>query len=179
MIITRPFRLVSFHQLAGVLALAFARAASGENRGIINDPDGYVNARAGQDVNAAVIDRVRTGVPFTFECEDGAEWCKVRLASGKSGWMHGSRIRLYFTAKDLPVDDPIGDSEIDEFARRRGFDYTDAARRASRGDREALKQFLALADGVFESMDAFDRLHEITATIAADGEATADWKTRE
>ena len=143
-----PFRLGSFNQLAGVLALAFAGFASAENRGVITDPDGFVNVRAGQSAQAAVVAKVKTGEPFTFECKETAEWCKVRTKAGKSGWMHRSRIRVYYTEKDLPKDDPIGESEIDEFARRQGFDYTDAARDAARGDTEALKQFFALADGV-------------------------------
>ena len=144
----RHSRFVSFYHLAGAVVLAFAAVAAAANRGVINDPDGYVNLRAGQDVNAAVVAKVQTDAPFTFECEDGSEWCKVRLASGKSGWMHRSRIRLHFTPKDLPVDDPAGESEIDEFARRRGLDYTSVARRAARSEAEALKQFFALSDGV-------------------------------
>ena len=117
---------------------------------MITDPDGYVNVHAGQNVNAAVIAKVKTGESFTFECSDGAEWCKVRLSSRKSGWIHRSRIRVHYTEKDLPEDDPEeeGESEIDEFARRRGFDYTDTARRAARGDVEALKKFFGLANGV-------------------------------
>ena len=148
MSITWSSRFVSFNLLAGVVALACARVAGAENRGVINDPDGYVNVRAGQNVNAAVVAKVKTGEPFTFECKEAAEWCKVRLRSGKSGWMHASRIRLHFSEKDLPQADPEGESEIDEFSRRRGFDYTETARRAARGETEALKQFFALADGV-------------------------------
>jgi hypothetical protein len=58
--------------------------------------------------------------------------------------------RLTFTEKDLPEDekDPAGLSEIDEFARGRGFDYARVARRAARGDAKALKQFFAIAKDV-------------------------------
>ncbi len=58
--------------------------------------------------------------------------------------------RLQFTEKDLPKDekDPAGESEIDEFARRRGFNYARVTRRAARGDLKALKQFFAMAEGV-------------------------------
>ena len=129
---------------------ALAASAAAEERGVITDPDGYVNLRAGQNVNAAVIAKVKTGEPFTFECEEAAEWCKVRTKARKSGWMHRSRIRVHYTEKDLPQDDPDeeGESEIDECARGRGFDYTETARRAARGDTEALKKFFGLADAV-------------------------------
>ncbi len=58
--------------------------------------------------------------------------------------------RLQFTEKDLPKDekDPAGLSEIDDFARRRGFNYATITRRAARGDAKALKQFFALAQDV-------------------------------
>ena len=58
--------------------------------------------------------------------------------------------RLRFTEKDLPRSEkgPPGYSEIDDFARRRGFDYAAVARRAARGETKALQQFFAIADGV-------------------------------
>jgi hypothetical protein len=94
-----------------------------------------------------VIATVKTEEPFTFECENDAEWCKVTLASGKSGWMHLSRIRLHFTEKNLPTHekDSAGPSEIEQFARGRGFNYAADTRRAARGDSKALKQFFTLA----------------------------------
>ena len=54
---------------------------------------------------------------------------------------------FFFTEKDLPERDEQG-SEIDEFARGRGFSYSAVTRRAARGDPKALKQFFVLADGV-------------------------------
>ena len=58
--------------------------------------------------------------------------------------------RQKYTEEDLPKDekDPAGESEIDEFARRRGFNYARVTRRAARGDPKALKQFFAMAEGV-------------------------------
>jgi hypothetical protein len=58
--------------------------------------------------------------------------------------------RLQFTVDDLPKDekDPAGLSEIDDFARRRGFNYARVTRRAARGDEKALKQFFAIAQDV-------------------------------
>jgi Bacterial SH3 domain len=127
--------------------LPFAPLARAQRAGVINDPDGFVNVRAGKSADAAVIATVKTGEPFTFECENDAEWCKVALASGKSGWMHLSRIRLHFTEKDLPSreEDPAGESEIEQFARGEGFNYAADTRRAARGDIKALKQFFTLA----------------------------------
>jgi hypothetical protein len=127
--------------------LALAQLAQAGQRGVINDPNGYVNVREGKSVEAAVIATAKTGEPFIFEREEGAEWCKVTLAAGKSGWMHYSCIRLHFTEKDLPTNekDPAGQSEIEAFARARGFDYAAVTRRAARGDAKALKQFFTIA----------------------------------
>jgi hypothetical protein len=132
------------------LTFALAALAQAGQRGVINDPDGFVNVREGKDVDSAVIARVKTGEPFTFEPEEDAEWCKVTTAAGKSGWMHHSRIRLHFSEKDLPSTkkDPAGRSEIEEFAIRRGFDYAATTRRAARGDEKALKQFFAISRDV-------------------------------
>ena len=138
-------RAVSFVLFACVLA--FAPLARAQRAGVINDPDGFVNVRAEKSADAAVIATVKTGEPFTFECENDADWCKVTLKSGKSGWMHLSRIRLHFTEKDLPTTekDPTGESEIEQFARGRGLNYAAVTRRAARGDSKALKQFFSLA----------------------------------
>jgi len=58
--------------------------------------------------------------------------------------------RLHFTEEDLPKDekDPAGPSEIEDFARRRGFNYVRVTRRAARGDTKALKQFFAISKDV-------------------------------
>ena len=55
--------------------------------------------------------------------------------------------RLQFTEEDLPKDekDPAGPSEIEEFARGRGFHYAKDTRRAARGDAKALKKFFEIA----------------------------------
>ena len=115
--------------------------------GVIDDPEGYVNVRAGKSTGTAVIAKVKADEPFSFESEPGSDWCKVTLSSGKSGWMHISRVRLHFTEKDLPTEerDPAGPSEIEEFAHARGFDYAADTRRAARGDAKALKKFFEVA----------------------------------
>ena len=53
-----------------------------------------------------------------------------------------------FTEEDLPslAKDPAGPSEIDEFARGRGFHYARDTRRAARGDAKALKKFFEIAN---------------------------------
>ncbi len=57
--------------------------------------------------------------------------------------------RLHFTEDDLPRMKRIQRrSEIDEFARRRGFNYAKVTRRAARGDAKALKQFFKLTRDV-------------------------------
>lgn len=55
--------------------------------------------------------------------------------------------RLHYTEKDLPTreKDPAGPSEIEQFARGRGFKYAVDTRRAARGDTKALKQFFLIA----------------------------------
>ena len=131
-----------------LLALTFAAAVgvAAENRGVINDPDGFVNVRAAKSLDAAVIAKVKTGEPFDFECEEEAEWCKVTLRSGKTGWMHRSRIRLHFTEKDLPGPDDLGrGSELGDSTRGQGFDYAAVIRDALRGERKGLERFFAIA----------------------------------
>ncbi len=63
---------------------------------------------------------------------------------------HEESERVQFTEKDLPKDekDPAGPSEIDDFARRCGFNYAKVTRRAAQGDAKALKQFFAIAKDV-------------------------------
>ena len=126
---------------------ALASLAQAQRTGVIDDPTGSVDLRAEKSAEAAVIATVKTGEPFTFECENDADWCKATLASGKSGWMQFSSIRLHFTEKDLPSreKDPAGESEIEQFASGRGLNYAAVTRRAARGDGKALKQFFSLA----------------------------------
>jgi hypothetical protein len=128
-------------------ALLFASLAQAQRAGVIDDPAGTVDVRAEKNAEATVIATMKTGEPFTFECQNDADWCKVTLASGKSGWMRFSSIRLHFTEKDLPSreKDPAGESEIDQFASGRGLNYAAVTRRAARGDGKALKQFFSLA----------------------------------
>jgi len=116
-------------------------------RGVIDDPDGYVNLRKDKGTDAPVVAKVKGGQPFSFERKGDDQWCKVKLSSGKTGWMHASRIRLFFTKEDLPGKPEKGD-EIDEQAREQGINYYEVTQAAARGDQKALKTFLSVgADG--------------------------------
>jgi tetratricopeptide (TPR) repeat protein len=118
-----------------------------EFRGVIDDPDGFVNLRKEKRDDAPVITMVKAGEPFQFKKKEGEDWCQVKLKSGVSGWMHYSRIKLFFTKDDLPPKREKGD-EIDEQAREQGVNYYDVTQAAVRGDQQALKTFLTLsADG--------------------------------
>jgi tetratricopeptide (TPR) repeat protein len=118
-----------------------------EFRGVIDDPDGYVNLRKEKRADAPVVTKVRTGEVFQFKKQDGDGWCQVKLKSGVSGWMHYSRIKLFFTMDDLPPKREKGD-EIDEQAQRQGVNYYDVTQAAVSADPQALKTFLTLgADG--------------------------------
>jgi SH3 domain-containing protein len=113
-------------------------------RGVIDDPDGYVNLRSGKSTDAPVVAKVKAGEAFSFEREGGDGWCKVKLATGKSGWMHHSRIRLFYTMDDLPAKSD--QDEIDKQARRRGVDYYQITQGAVRGDPEARKKFFSVTE---------------------------------
>jgi hypothetical protein len=111
-----------------------------EFRGVIDDPDGYVNLRREKRAGAPVITRVKAGEPFQFKKKEGEDWCEVKLKSGVSGWMQCSRIKLFFTKDDLPPKPEKGD-EIDETAREQGVNYYEVTQAAARGDQKALKTF--------------------------------------
>jgi hypothetical protein len=100
-------------------------------------------------MSAPVVATVKRDVPFSYECEPKAEWCKVTLRSGESGWLERAAIRDHYTEKDLPErDDPKNPSEINTLARRLGFNFDTTIRAAARGDAKALKQFFAMAEHV-------------------------------
>ncbi|WP_322282189.1 SH3 domain-containing protein [Prosthecobacter sp.] len=132
--------LIQFGLFLGMALLAVA----GE-KGVINDPDGFTNLRAGPSADAAVVARVNADEPFEFEEEPEKEWWKVTLASGKTGWMHSSRIRLHFTLDEIPEKDEEG-CEVGEYAKARGFDYNATARAAAKGEPAAMKRYFGIND---------------------------------
>ena len=116
-----------------------------QHRGVIDDPDGYVNVRKEQRADAPVVAKVKTDEPFSFERKEKDQWCKVKLSSGATGWMHYSRIRLFFTKDNLPGKPEEGD-EIDEQARKHGVNYYEVTQAAARGDKAALKKFFDVGE---------------------------------
>ena len=137
-----------------VLMAALATVAGQETfRGVIDDPDGYVNLRSRPNARSAIIAKVQKGERFTFERKtlnektrevEYAPWCRVKLASGKSGWMDAQRILLFFTKDYLPKK---GDEDdIDRQARQHGIDYYETTQGAVRGDVEARKRFFQIAE---------------------------------
>jgi hypothetical protein len=62
-------------------------------RAVIEDPDGYTNVREGRSKTSAILARVNKGeIFYTYPQPDG--WWRIRTASGITGYMHNSRIRL-------------------------------------------------------------------------------------
>lgn len=116
-------------------------------RGVIDDPDGFTYVRSGESQDSAIVARVKTGEVFDFEVQGQirhpSEWRKVKLASGKEGYMHASRIRFHATMADL-ADRKAGD-EANLCARGKGLDYYPLARAAARGERTAMQSYFGLA----------------------------------
>jgi hypothetical protein len=142
--------------LCGIVAAVTGASASDEPefRGVIDDPDGYVNLRSRPSATSAIIAKVQKGERFTFQRKTLNEktgeaeydpWCRVKLASGKRGWMDAQRIVLLFTKDDLPGKPEKGD-EIDMQARDQGIDYYETTQGAVRGDVEALQKFFRISE---------------------------------
>lgn len=133
-------------KLALCVCLGIAPIAFGQMRGVIDDPDGYVNVRSKPDLEAPIVTTVKNNQPFEFESEkEGAEWFRVNLSSGETGWMHGSRIRFFFEEKDLPTKHGPED-ELGMYGRDHGIVYARVARNAAKGDPDALKRYFAITD---------------------------------
>jgi uncharacterized protein YgiM (DUF1202 family) len=98
-------------------------------RGVIDDPDGYVNLRKEPQPDAPVVTKVKAGEPFSFQRKENETWCEVKLSSCDR-LMHYSRT-LYFTKDDLPGKPEKGD-EIDQQASKQGINYTKSPRSARR-----------------------------------------------
>ena len=113
-----------------------------EFRGVIDDPDGYVNLHKDKRGDAPVVTKVKAGERFEFQKKEHDEWCHVKLESGVGGWMHYGRVKLYFTKQDLPAKPEEG-NEVDEQARARGINYYEVTQAAASGDQKALKTFLS------------------------------------
>jgi hypothetical protein len=137
--------LRGFFLLAVLAVLVSPRLASGQHRGVIDDPDGFTNVRAQSDAKSAIVATVKRDEVFTFVWKDPA-WSEVTLGSGKKGYMHSSRIRLYAMMSDLAYTKP--NDEVNTYARRSGLDYFPLARAAARGETAAMQKYFAfVGDG--------------------------------
>jgi len=123
---------------------ADAEGFYGVPNAVINDPDGYVNLRKEKNADSPIIAKVKKDELFEFRCTQNATWCKVKLASGLTGWMHSSRIKRYYTEKDLPKGPEDSGEEIDQQTREQGVNYYKVSLAAARGDKKALKTFFTL-----------------------------------
>lgn len=120
------------------------QTAMGQFNAVIQDPDGYTNVRAQQTKDSKIIAKVREGEVFECYDSEGSPWWRVTLKSGASGWMYYDRIRFYYSKADLPKGDD--GSEIDIYARSKGFDYSKLIADAVDGKPAALKKFFSLED---------------------------------
>jgi hypothetical protein len=121
-----------------------AAPVAGQTRGVIEDPDGFTNVRAKQRADAPVVGRVKTGEVFEFEAGEGSPWWRVTLGTGKTGWMHYSRIRWHADVADLADGGP--QDELTDYGKSRGFAYHAVARAAAKGEPEAMKRFFGIRD---------------------------------
>lgn len=69
-----------------------------KRKGIINDPDGYVNVRKGEGVKCPIVGKVMTDEVFLFTPNYYSDWWKVQSLDGSiEGYMHKSRITPFGT----------------------------------------------------------------------------------
>lgn len=116
-----------------------------KTRGVINDPDGFTHVRAAPRENAAIVGRVKAGEIFEYDATGKETWWKVKLASGKTGWMHSSRIRMFVVPEDLVVAE---NDEAVTYARAHGADFLKLMGAAAKGEPAAMQEFFGLgSDG--------------------------------
>ncbi len=134
------------YTLLFTLLLLVSPASQAQMSGVIHDPDGYTNLRARPDLKAAVVAKVQEGEVFEFDVPNPGDefpaWVKVKLASGKTGYMHSSRVMFHADIKDLQGAGP--EDEVHLIAKRHGFDYFTTARAAAKGDAQALQTLFSL-----------------------------------
>lgn len=128
--------------LAGIAFTAIGHA----DKGVINDPDGFTNVRAKKSADSGIVAKVNAGEVFEFEQDPGTPetWLKVTLSSGKTGFMHSSRIRFKPTMADLADTTP--EDEINVYGKRAGIKYFPLARAAAKGEAESMKRYFAIND---------------------------------
>lgn len=127
------------------LILAMLPAATAEDRGVIVNAEGFTGLRSTPKADAAVVAKVRSGESFAFETGEDPEWSRVTLASGEAGWVLTSLLRFHYTLDEIPPADEEN-SEVGDYAARRGFDYCVTARGAAQGEPGAMKRYFGITD---------------------------------
>lgn len=134
-----------FLTVAALVTMGFSHLQA-QSLGVIDDPDGFTNLRSKQSTSAPVVAKVNKGEVFEFEHagSEPAVWVKVKLANGKTGWMHGSRVRFHATMDELSDSGP--EDEINVWGRGRKIDYYPLARAAAKGDTKAMQKYFGIDD---------------------------------
>ena len=74
--------------------LYYQPAMAQKQMGIINDPDGYVNLRAGKGIDFEVIKKIQESEQFEY-MPDSADWWPVTTKKGLHGFIYRSKIQPY------------------------------------------------------------------------------------
>jgi len=115
------------------------------DRGVVSGPAGALELRSEPRDLAPPVATVNEGEVFEFEGVENADWRRVTLASGQSGFLPVERIRLFFTLEEIPEKDEPN-SEVGDHAKRQGFDYCATARAAAQGEATAMLRYFAITD---------------------------------
>lgn len=80
-----------------ILVVAINQFAIAQQKGLINDPDGYTNIREGKSSSTKIIGRILEEQEFLYYSDDSSNWWKVEIElENKStiiGYIHNSRIK--------------------------------------------------------------------------------------
>lgn len=129
-----------------LLTCFYSLPAAADMLAVILDRDGYTNVRSKPSVRSAIVGRVLDGEIFEFhplvDRDEPTAWVGVKLKSGKTGFMHGSRV-IHYSSIEMLADTESGD-EASVFAQRKGIAYYPVARAAAGGDLKALETLFSL-----------------------------------
>jgi hypothetical protein len=165
--------------LAFSIALLSTSATQAQEQGVINDPDGYTNVRSKPDTSAAVVAKVNKGEVFTYDTvgvPQYPKWLKVTLPSGKSGWMHASRIVIHANKEELADGSPT--DEINIYGKGKGIDYYPLARAAARGEQNAMVQYFGIDDTDGAAAETHFSVLRSVIHLLGDDKLSAFLKTR-
>lgn len=80
-----------------ILVVAINQFAIAQQKGLVNDPDGYTNIREGRSSSTKIIGRVLEGQEFLYYTDESSNWWKVKFESENKntiiGYIHNSRIK--------------------------------------------------------------------------------------